>query len=147
MFRSRRTALNAMRRIADEQGLCHIGAGLQTGPGPCLGHQLKRCRGLCVGQESLIAHSMRLMQALHAMRMRDWPHSGPIGVREHDPLTGSTEIHVLDRWRYLGTADAGIDLQAILQARADIPFDAGIYKVLVQYFRSRPRDSEIVKLG
>ena len=147
MFRSRRTALNAMRRIADEHGLCHIGAGLQTGPGPCLGHQLKRCRGLCVGQESGIAHSMRLMQALHAMRMRDWPHTGPIGVREHDPSSGLTEIHVLDRWRYLGTADAGTDLQDILQARADITFDAATYKVLVHYFTSRPRDSDILKLG
>lgn len=147
MFRSRRTALNAMRRIADEHGLCHLGTGLQTGPGPCLGHQLKRCRGLCIELESAIAHSMRLMQAMHAMRMHDWPHSGPIGVREHDPFTGLTEIHVLDRWRYLGSADVDTDLQDILQARADIPFDAATYKVLVHYFRSRPRDSEIVKLG
>ena len=147
MFRSRRTALNAMRKIADEHGLCHIGAGLQTGAGPCLGHQLKRCRGLCVGAESPIAHSMRLMQALGALRMRDWPHAGPIGIREHDATSGRIEIHVLDRWRHLGTAEAESDLQEILQARADAPFDAGVYKMLVQYFRSMPRDSEIIELG
>ena len=146
MFRSRRTALNALRKIADEHGLCHIGSGLQTGPGPCLGFQLKRCRGLCVDRESAIAHSMRLMQALHALRTRDWPHAGPIGIREHDDMTGRTEIHVLDRWRHLGTADADADLQEILQTRADTPFDAGIYKLLVQYFRSMPRDSEIIAL-
>ena len=94
-----------------------------------------------------MAHSMRLMQALHALRMRDWPHAGPIGIREHDASTGRTEIHVLDRWRHLGSADADADLQEILQARANTPFDAGIYKMLVQYFRSMPRDSEIIELG
>ena len=147
MFRSRRTALNALRKIADAHGLCHIGAGLQTGPAPCLGYQLTRCRGLCVGTESPIAHSMRLMQALHALRVRDWPHAGPIGIREHDASTGRTEIHVLDRWRHLGSADADSDLREILQARADTPFDAGTYKMLVQYFRSMPRASEIIDLA
>ena len=147
MFRSRRTALNALRKAADEHGLCHIGTGVQTGPGPCLGYQLKRCRGLCVGRESAIAHSMRLMQALLALRMRDWPHPGPIGIREHDAMTGRTEIHVLDRWRHLGSADANADLHDILQTRADTAFDAGVYKILVQYFRSKPRDGEIFALN
>jgi DNA polymerase-3 subunit epsilon len=139
-------ALNALRKVADEHGLCHIGTGLQAGPGPCLGYQLKRCRGLCVGGESAIAHSMRMMQALHALRMRDWPHSGRIGIREHDMVTGRREVHVLDRWRHLGTAETDADLHEILQTRADTPFDASVYRILLQYFRSTPRDIEIVTL-
>lgn len=87
------------------------------------------------------------LRALHALRMQDWPHPGPIGIREHDALTGRTEIHVLDRWRHLGSADAASDLQDILQARSDAPFDAGIYRILMQYFISRPRDSGVVALG
>lgn len=147
MFRSRRTALNALRKIADEHGLCHIGSGLQSGPGPCLGFQLKRCRGLCIGSEPALAHSMRLMQALHALRLRDWPHNGPIGVREYDPVSGRAEILVLDRWRHLGTAQADSELADILQTRAAAAFDAGIYKILVQYFKSPPRGSSITSLG
>ena len=84
--------------------------------------------------------------ALHALRMRGWPHSGPIGIREHDAVTGRTEILVLDRWRHLGTADANADLHDILQTRADAPFDAGIYKILAQYFKSGARDREIFAL-
>jgi len=61
-------------------------------------------------------------------------------------MTGRTEIHVLDRWRYLGTADAESDVQDILRTRSDAPFDAGIYRILVQYLRSRSRDSAIVAL-
>ncbi|MBC8006770.1 MAG: ethanolamine utilization protein [Prolixibacteraceae bacterium] len=146
MFRSRRTALNALRKTADEHGLCHIGAGLQTGPGPCLGYQLKRCHGLCVGRETAIGHSMRMMQALHALQICAWPHAGPIGIREHDAMSGRIEIHVMDRWLHLGTVETDADLQDILQTRTDTPFDADIYRLLVQYFKSSPRDSRIVAL-
>ena len=147
MFRSQRTALNALRKAADVHGLCHIGMGLQSGPGPCLGYQLKRCHGLCVGTESAIAHSMRMMQALHALRMRDWPYTGPVGIREHDVLTGRTEVHVLDRWRHLGSAEADADLEEILQTRADIAFDPAVYRILLQYFRARPRELQVIALG
>ncbi|MFL6580781.1 MAG: exonuclease domain-containing protein [Burkholderiales bacterium] len=147
MFRSRRTALNALRNIADEHGLCHIATGLQSGPGPCLGHQLKRCRGTCIGLETAIAHSMRLMKALYALRMRDWPHPGPIGVREHDAITGRTEVHVLDQWRHLGSAEDDGALHDILQSNTDKPFDASVYRILLQYFKSPPRDVKIVALG
>ena len=92
-------------------------------------------------------YSMRMMQALHALRLRDWPHHGPIGIRESDAITGRTEIHVLDRWRHLGSVDADTDIQDILQTRNDTPFDAGIYRILVQYFKSRPRESDVVALG
>ena len=94
-----------------------------------------------------MTHSTRMMQALHTLRMRDWPHPGPIGIREHDALTGRTEIHVLDRWRHLGSADADSDLHDILQTRSEASFDAGIYRILVQYLKSNRRDSEIVALG
>jgi DNA polymerase-3 subunit epsilon len=146
MFGSQRSALNVLRKAADEHGLCHIGMGLQNGPGPCLGYQLKRCHGLCVGAESAIAHSMRMVQALHALRMRDWPYAGPVGIREHDVLTGRTEVHVLDRWRHLGSAEAEADLEEILQTRSDIGFDPAVYRILLQYFTAKPRDLEVIRL-
>jgi hypothetical protein len=61
-------------------------------------------------------------------------------------MTDRSEVHVLDKWRHLGTADADADLREILRTRADAPFDAGTYKMLVQYFRLMSRDSEIIKL-
>ena len=146
MFHSRRMALNALRKIADEHGLCHIGIGLEKGNGPCFAYQLKRCRGACVGQESTLSHSIRVMQALHSLRMQVWPFPGRIGLREHDPHSKRSEIHVLDRWCYLGTLNSQMDLFDALQTRADPPFDFDIYKILTRYFKSRPRNVEIVHL-
>lgn len=106
MFRSPRSAINALRNLADDHGLCHIALGLEQGQGPCLGRRLQTCRGLCVGAENAMAHAMRMTQVLHPLRSQAWPFPGRIGVREHDPATGRTEIHVFDRWRYLGSYDS-----------------------------------------
>ncbi|HEX4986371.1 MAG TPA: exonuclease domain-containing protein [Burkholderiales bacterium] len=144
MFRSRRTALNALRRIADEHGLCHIGCGLESGPGPCLGHRLKTCRGLCVGTEPRMAHSMRLMQALHGLRVRDWPYDGAAGFRENNPLTGRTEIHVFDGWRYLGSVDTQADFHELAAARTDAAPDAGFYRLLSRHLRDAGNDLDLV---
>src|SRR6185436_15425154 len=147
MFRSRRVAMNALRAIADEHGLCHIGIGLQEGNGPCLAYQLKRCRGVCIGQESAMSHSMRLMQALHSLRLQAWPFPGRIGMREHDPHSKRTEIHVLDRWCYLGTLNSQMDLFDGWQSRTEDPsLDLDTYRILTRYFKSRPRNVEIVHL-
>jgi len=146
MFRSRRVALNALREIADEHELCHIGIGLEKGKGPCFAYQLKRCRGACVGEESAISHSMRVTEALHSLRMQAWPFPGRIGIREHDPHGRRTEIHVLDCWCYLGTLNSQMDLFDMLQTRAEPSFDLDTYKILTRYFKSRPRNVEIVHL-
>jgi len=147
MFRSRRVALNALRDIADEHGLCHIGIGLEKGKGPCFAYQLKRCRGACVGKESAISHSMRVTQALHSLRMQAWPFPGRIGIREHDPHSRRTEIHVLDRWCYLGTFNSQMDLFDVPQTWSEPSFDLDTYRILTRYFKSRPRNVEIVHLS
>ena len=146
MFRSRRVALNALRDLADEHQLCHIAVGLQKGQGPCFAYQLKRCRGACVGRESEIAHAMRLTQALHALRIQSWPYSGRIGIREHDPVSRRTEVHVLDHWCYLGTLNAQMDLFDRLQSRAEPSFDLDTYKILTQFFKHKPKNVEILHL-
>jgi len=147
MFRSRRVALNALREIADEHSLCHIGIGLEKGNGPCFAHQLKRCRGACVGTESAISHSMRLTQALHSLRMQPWPFPGRIGIREHDPHSHRTEIHVVDRWCHMGTLNSQMDFFDGLGTRAEPSFDLDTYKILTRYFKSRLRNVEIVHLS
>ncbi|HEX7810989.1 MAG TPA: exonuclease domain-containing protein [Burkholderiales bacterium] len=146
LFRSRRVALNALRELADAHGLCHIAAGLDRGKGPCLGRQLNRCKGLCVGEESGIAHAMRMMQALHPLRLQDWPFDGRIGIREHDSVTDRSEIHVFDRWHHLGSVDSPEQLGESLATRQEPAFDFDTYKLLRKFLRDLPREIEILRL-
>lgn len=147
LFRSRRVALNALRELADAHGLCHIATGIERGKGPCLGRQLNRCKGLCVGEENGIAHAMRMTQALQPLRLQEWPFAGRIGIREHDPVTDRSEIHLFDRWHHLGSVDSQAELEASLTTRQEPAFDFDTYKLLRKFLRDLPAGIEIVKLS
>lgn len=146
LFRSRRVALNAMRELADSHGLCHIATGLERSKGPCLGRRLNRCKGTCVGEESALAHAMRMTQALQPLRMQEWPFPGRVGIREQDSVAGRSEIHVFDRWRHLGSYDSQGDLDEALMARQEPSFDFDTYKLLRKFLRDLPRWVEVVEL-
>jgi DNA polymerase III subunit epsilon len=80
------------------------------------------------------------LRALHA-----WPHSGPIGLREHDADSGRSDIHVFMNWRHLGSVNSESELVEVLERtgaddtdgnravnRADGLFDLDIYRLLVK---------------
>lgn len=138
LFRSRRAALEELRALATEHGLCLILLGLEKGRGPCFAHQIRRCRGACVGKESPAVHGLRLGQALARLRMRPWPFAGRVGIRESgnaaDPLI------VLDRWCYLGTARSETELRELSERSQQPVFDLDTYRILTRFFSSaRPR--------
>jgi len=145
LFRSRSAALEALREIATAHQLCPIVLGLEKGKGPCFAHQLKRCRGACVGKESRGTHALRLGAALAQLRMRPWPFKGRIGVLE----TGATqaEIIVLDRWCYLGTVRSESELGEFTAQSPAPAFDLDTYKILTRFF-TRPRgDYRVIELA
>ena len=139
LFRSRRSAIEALREIATAHQLCPIVLGLEKKNGPCFAYQLKRCRGACVGSESSAQHALRLAHALASMRMQPWPFKGRIGVRETGPGGEATELHVLDRWCYLGTVRSEQELHEMQEARWQSTFDLDTYKILNR-FLSQPRN-------
>ena len=143
LFRSRAAALEAMREIAGAHQLCSILLGLEKGKGPCFAHQLKRCRGACVGKESAVAHGLRLGAALAQLKMRPWPLKGRIGVRERE----SDALLVLDRWCYLGTARSQAELAELAQGRQQPVFDLDTYKILSRFFSGERRDYQVVELA
>jgi DNA polymerase-3 subunit epsilon len=68
-FRNVSEANKTLRDLAAKHALCDIRLGLQRGAGACFAHQLKRCRGVCVGKETPMQHDLRLAQALQALRI------------------------------------------------------------------------------
>jgi len=137
VWRSRRAALQALRTAADEHRLCLQVLGFDDKRrGACLRHQIGRCAGVCAGKESIHVHHARVATALARLKSVDWPHCGPLGVVEADESRDATEVHVLDRWCYLGTATSDAEVAELLEARRP-RFDYDHYRILSRHLGKR----------
>ena len=129
MFRRRSDAERALEGLMREHQLCAKWLGLEKPEGSCIGFQLGRCRGVCIGKELPALHTVRARLALSGLKRRDWPFTGPIGIRERD-WRGVEETHVFDRWCY-----------------NDEPFDLDIYRILTGFLDRPVRGAELLKPG
>ena len=138
-FRSRRAATERLHTLAREHALCPTLMGLEapTGGARCFNHQLKRCRGACAGQEALADHTIRMLDALAALKVEHWPYDGPIGLCEGE------DIHVVDRWCHLGTASDLTAAQGLLATGKPL-FDLDVYHILVRAL-GRGTPSELIQ--
>jgi DNA polymerase-3 subunit epsilon len=138
VFRSRRAALQALRDLADEHRLCLQTLSFETArKGTCFRHQIGRCAGVCAGRESIHLHHARVAAALAGWQAADWPHPGPLGVVEKDRAGEATEIHVIDRWCYLGAARSDGELAELLHEPPRRRFDYEHYRILARHLGKR----------
>jgi DNA polymerase-3 subunit epsilon len=147
-FRAKHAALAALTGIAEEHGLCPVLLGLEPARksgAACFSHQLKRCRGACCGKESTAAHNLRLMQALQSLRLAQWPYKGAIGLRERSGET--SEVHLFERWCFLGTAHTEAEIYEKLEVRGRPVFDLDIYKILKRELAKRTRGVTLIEFG
>ncbi|MGB8545580.1 MAG: ethanolamine utilization protein, partial [Azonexus sp.] len=128
LFKSSKEASEVLRALAAEHNLCDALLGLEkTTPGkPCFGYQVKRCKGACIGCEPYAKHTMRLVGALSRLKLVSWPLNGPALIREGD------EAHLIDGWRYLGSARSDEELNTLLAAGRP-QFERDTYKILAKY--------------
>jgi DNA polymerase-3 subunit epsilon len=150
VFRSKRSAIDALRGLADEHRLCLRALGFEkSGKGACFRHQIKRCAGVCAGQESVHAHHARTAAALAGLRTAAWPWRGPIGIVEedphHDPLREAVDVHVVNNWCLLGSARTEGEVAELLQGHRRPRFDLDHYKILLRHL-TRGR-AKVVELG
>lgn len=133
-WRSRAAAMNALRGLADQHRLCLQALGFET---RCFRRQISRCGGVCAGAESIHAHKARLAAALAPLKAADWPHRGALGVVETDHEREATEVHVVNRWCYLGTAQCDADVAELLEGGRKARFDYDHYRILARHL-ARP---------
>jgi DNA polymerase-3 subunit epsilon len=131
-FTSRRTAREALRHLAGEHALCWSALGLEQRSGPCFARQVRRCAGACVGAEPAAVHHARLAAALAPHRIPAWPYRGAVALREHDPLTGRTDLHVLRDWCWLGTASDEGAFSSLVDNLPRAEFDPDIARLLLR---------------
>jgi excinuclease Cho len=131
LFATRKAALEKLRAMIDTEKLCPALAGLETPTHgrPCFARQIGRCLGACTGEESSEVHHRRLRQALEGMRIVVWPYAGPMGIVEE--CDGWRQMHVVDRWFYLGSIDDDGAGQ-LFKRPSRASFDIDTYKILVK---------------
>ena len=56
---------------------------------------------------------------------------------EKDRAGESTDVHVVDRWCYLGTASTDAELAGLLEARRSACFDYDHYRILARHLGKR----------
>ncbi len=133
VYRSKTQAIKSLRELADVHALCPQALGLESGKGPCFSHQIGRCKGVCCGKEKPELHHLRLQLALAQQRLQVWPHPGKIGLREHDPQTGRSDIHIFDQWCHLASVQDDTELENALTSNATLAFDLDTYRLLLKH--------------
>lgn len=147
LFRSKRQAESTLKEIIYNEGLCHKVLGIERGQGACFNYQIKKCRGACVGKEPVTLHNARLAANLAKIKIRSWPFSGPIGIKESSQLNDIEEIHVFDRWCFLGTADSEDRLRTILAEKDPQPFDLDGYKILIKFLEKKSQHFKFINFS
>jgi len=135
LFYSKREAQECLLSLAKKHQLCLAALGLEkTAKGKsCFAYQVKKCRGVCIGDESVELHNLRLATVFQAFKVKVWPYSGPIAIRE------GNSMYVVDKWCYLGSARNEEELTEL--AEEGIPeFDLDIYKILKKALVNLPND-------
>ncbi|WP_312203415.1 excinuclease Cho [Kosakonia cowanii] len=143
LFANRRTALQALQSIADEEKLCYGLLGLEplSRGRPCFRSALKRCAGACCGKESIEEHNTRFLAAMARMQLVCWPWQGPIGLKES--FGEMTQYHIIHNWLWLGSVNTPGEAAALLRTPAG--FDHDGYKILCKPLLSG--EHEIVELA
>jgi len=139
-FGSRAAARRVLADLAREHGLCMKVLELESRRGfdgtPCFNHQLHRCRGACVGSESLADHGERLRELLAPWLIPAWPEDGPIALVERNEERFHEDIHVFDRWCWLGTVKT-LDAATALARAAPRVFEADAARLALQALNGR----------
>ena len=136
IFRSRRSALHALRELAAEHGLCLQTLGFERArKGACFRHQIQRCSGVCAGKESPHQHLARVGAALARLKLPAWPWRGPVGVIERDAERDATEVHVVDQWCWLGTAQNDTEVSELLDGARRARFDLDHFHIFTRHLR------------
>ena len=125
LFYSKREAHSYLKAIAKKYRLCEALLGLEKRieGKACFGYQVKQCSGACIGESSIELHNLQLKTALELFKVQVWPYQGPIAIKE------AGHMHVVDQWRYLGTAINEEELYELADS-GEGEFDLDIYKIL-----------------
>ena len=134
VFRSERRARKELLRLAAAYRLCHCLLGIGEDEGMvCLACPEDQQRGRnCGSKTRRLKHLARSVVAMTSWHRPDWPYAGAVGIRER------ADVHIVDDWRYLGTARNESEMFGLLEGRLP-PFDENLFRFLARALARLPR--------
>ncbi len=143
MYTTRTAANKWYKALIDENGFCKKLLGLEKASRGCFNYQIKRCRGACVGTETVASHNARLKAAFSKKSITAWPFDEPAIITEEsgDYLNGDSPKwvhHLVDQWAYLGSSEElseliSADRSVVIAQKKDLAFDRETYRFLNRY--------------
>ena len=123
-FSTPRKARSALERLAAKHRLCHMLLGLsRSSAGDCRACPIDQHGTGCLAKIDRKRQLLRLCAAIEPLRLPAWPHPGPVGIRER------SDLHVVDQWQFLGTAQNESELYALLENHERV-FDRRLHRLL-----------------
>ncbi len=141
-YRTMRQAEEEIYLLTKAYELCPKLLGIEKGKGACFSHQLRRCRGACVGLEEPESYNRRFREAFSVRSSTTWPFSSPVLVTEGEE-NGQGTAYAVDRWRILASIEFEQD-GAFRLRDTEYPFDYDTCRIL-QGFLAKPSDSVRVR--
>lgn len=132
VFRSPHHARQMLEALAKQHQLCRKALLLESGSGPCFARQLRRCAGVCCEAESAAEHNQRLRAAMSSQRIEAWPHDSALIFTERCAQTERCDYHVVDQWRWLGSARTRAEAEKLVGSAAGGQFDLDSYRILLR---------------
>ncbi|UZJ44224.1 exonuclease domain-containing protein [Marinimicrobium sp. C6131] len=147
LFPSKKKARNALIDTGKQFGLCdHVIITPAPLNSPCMGRQLKHCKGLCTGDWSAAQHNVSLMDALGSLALKAWPYPGPAALIEYRNPVDEASPHtlfLLDNWCVLATlkgrGEPDWEQLETLPTKAHL-LDKDIYRYLLKVVSKPPRE-------
>jgi len=135
VYPRRGKAKTAIMELTKQYELCPKLNGLEKSDNGCFWHQLKKCRGACVGQETAELYNARLLSAFDRQRVKAWPYQGAILLEE---TSGGADVKAIlvDQWCVLGEVIQEEYCEPVLQAQPR-HFDLDTYKILQSFLASK----------
>jgi DNA polymerase III subunit epsilon len=127
VFRSYKQAKDFVRKLGKENGLCDKYLGLEKTKGACFAYQLSTCKGACTGEENALKYNMRFIQAISKHKVKSWPFSGPVVIKEQGE--NGEEGYIVDKWCLLGMVNGHIPTIEEL----NYAFDYDTYRILRRF--------------
>lgn len=131
IFRSEKQAKETLKVIAKEHSLCPKLLNIEKVKGSCFWHQLKWCKGACLGKERPIFYNIRFIEAFSKYKFKKWPFAGPVAIKEKHNRHHETLI--VNKWCIIGRGKWD-ETESLDVKKADYIFDLDTYKILSRFF-------------